>query len=47
MTRPSRSFLYALLASLAAAAVLVSAIAFYQGGRTPAPPDTPFQRSAR
>ena len=47
MTRSNRSFLYAVLASLAAAALLVAAIAFYQTGRTPAPMDTPFQRSAR
>ncbi len=46
MTR-NRSFRYALLASLAAAAVLAAAIAFYQTGRTPAYPDTPFMRSAR
>jgi hypothetical protein len=44
MTR-NRSFRHALLASLAAAAVLAAAIAFYQ--RTPAYPDTPFMRSAR
>ena len=47
MTRPTRSFLYALFASLAAAAILASAIALYQSGRAPAPPDTPFMRSAR
>jgi hypothetical protein len=47
MTKISRSFLYALLASLAAAAILAAAIAFYQTGRTPAYPDTPFMRSAR
>ena len=46
MTR-SRSFRYALLASLLAAAVLATAIAFYQSGRTPAYPDAPFLRTAR
>jgi hypothetical protein len=46
MTR-SRSFRYALLASLAAAALLAAAIAFYQTGRTPAYRDAPFTRSAR
>ena len=43
----SRSFRYALLASLAAAAVLAAAIAYHQTGRTPVYPDTPFMRSAR
>jgi hypothetical protein len=47
MTRMSRTFRYALLASLAAGAILIAAIAFYQTGRTPAYPDTPFMRSAR
>ena len=47
MIRTNRSFLYAVLASLAAAVLLVAAIAFYQTGRTPAYPDTPFMRSAR
>jgi hypothetical protein len=47
MTKISQSFRYALLASLAAAAILTAAIAFYQTGRTPAYRDTPFMRSAR
>lgn len=47
MTKINRSFFYALLASLAAAAILIAAIAFYQAGRTPAHPETPFMRSAR
>lgn len=47
MTRSGRSLLYAVLASIAAAAIIASAIALFQTGRTPAPPDTPFMRSAR
>jgi len=47
MTRSGRTFLYALLASLVAAALLASAIGFYQSGRTPTVPDAPFMRSAR
>jgi hypothetical protein len=47
MTRMSRTFRYALLASLAAGAILIAAIAYYQMDRTPAHPDSPFMRSAR
>ena len=41
-----RSFLYAALASLAMAALLVGAIAYFQTGSAPARPDAPFMRGA-
>ena len=47
MTKAGRSFVYALVAGLMAAAVLVSAIAYFETRPSSAPQPSPFMRVTR